>query len=577
MASLIPTLLFSLASFLDLSGLTLLLGASWLHISCLPSGNGEKGYSASVFQRLWRLYLLCMLILAVGSVGILLLRSMEMSGAGFQEVWSVLPTVLLKTQFGTMWLLKSAALLSAGFIWYGSRRHCASRVLGLALFGLAALMAFSRSSSGHLGDFGIFSNQQLNDWLHLLAVSCWAGAIIAVFVLYPVTGAENGMEHESIGPLADRFYILFGPLLAILVFTGWRNSWLLVRDFPALAGSPYGWLLSVKLLLVTVLVARYITLPGPNKNNRLYISNFLRRIRIDTFLVISILLCVSFLIHRVPARHQAHLAYLAAGGGHADEHIYSDMGDETPVVNLMTNPLEIRAGIPVRISLNIKEKDGSPARNLTIIHDRILHAIIIGRDLAVFAHIHPEDLGPITLKMLEEATFPLIYTFPKAGKYLLGVDFAQGEEAYSRTFRLDVANPATMQQPVLDFSSQKTFEGYQVSLDLPDHTATAGIETTLRYVIRRDGEELKDLEPYLGAAMHLAVVSADLKTFVHSHGVVPGTGGHADHLHIVTPAHFGPEIDAGIIFPAPGVYKIFGQFQHGSQVILTEFMVTVKE
>ena len=78
--------------------------------------------------------------------------------------------------------------------------------------------------------------------------------------------------------------------------------------------------------------------------------------------------------------------------------------------------------------MKITQNDGSPLHGLTTIHERILHAVIIGKDLEVFAHIHPEDITPITREMMEKATFPLRFTFPREGEYLLGLDFAKGEE-----------------------------------------------------------------------------------------------------------------------------------------------------
>ena len=104
----------------------------------------------------------------------------------------------------------------------------------------------------------------------------------------------------------------------------------------------------------------------------------------------------------------------------------------------------------------------------------------------------------------------------------------------------------------------------------------AGTEEKLDYVVRKNGAEVLDLAPYLGAAMHLAVVSLDLKTFIHAHGIVPGTGPHNDHLHLSTPARFGPEIEAHVLFPSPGYYKVFAQFKHQGRVILTDFMVHVE-
>jgi hypothetical protein len=77
--------------------------------------------------------------------------------------------------------------------------------------------------------------------------------------------------------------------------------------------------------------------------------------------------------------------------------------------------------------------------------------------------------------------------------------------------------------------------------------------------------------------MHLAIVPVDLKAFIHAHGEIPGEHHeHHDHLHSVPPQRFGPEIDAEVVMPAKGVYKIFSQVKHQGKVLLFDFMVDVQ-
>ena len=89
---------------------------------------------------------------------------------------------------------------------------------------------------------------------------------------------------------------------------------------------------------------------------------------------------------------------------------------------------------------------------------------------------------------------------------------------------------------------------------------------------------MTDLEPYLGAAMHLAVVPTSLNLFIHAHGLTPGEP-HTNHDHLHTtapPDKFGPEIESDIVFPAKGIYKIFSQVKHQGKVLLFDFMVDVQ-
>ena len=52
-------------------------------------------------------------------------------------------------------------------------------------------------------------------------------------------------------------------------------------------------------------------------------------------------------------------------------------------------------------------------------------------DFQTFAHVHVEDTSPVTAQMLKDAVFPVQYTFPRAGKYLIGVDFTAEAQAAS--------------------------------------------------------------------------------------------------------------------------------------------------
>jgi hypothetical protein len=87
--------------------------------------------------------------------------------------------------------------------------------------------------------------------------------------------------------------------------------------------------------------------------------------------------------------------------------------------------------------------------------------------------------------MLQKAVFPLVFTFPKAGEYLVGLDFATSEEAYSKRLTLNVAGEPKMGEPKIDFSTRKTFGEYQVTLTASPETLQAGREATLRYVVEK--------------------------------------------------------------------------------------------
>jgi len=257
-----------------------------------------------------------------------------------------------------------------------------------------------------------------------------------------------------------------------------------------------------------------------------------------------------------------------------------------PVVDMETVPAEITAGSQATIMFLLRDDKNKPIKDLVITHDRLIHVVIISEDLSVFGHIHAEDIGPITTEMRESARFPVRYTFPKAGKYNIAVDFAYGGRGYSELLDLEVGGSPAMGSVQKDLSHEKDFNGYLVKLTISPETPVAGKETTLRYTFTKNGRPVADIEPYLSAAMHLAVINEGVQHyFIHAHGDRPGAMQHRGHeghmaLHmghsVPAGAKFGPEIEANVVFPVRGTYKIFSEIQHDGKVRLIEFMVEVR-
>lgn len=248
------------------------------------------------------------------------------------------------------------------------------------------------------------------------------------------------------------------------------------------------------------------------------------------------------------------------------------------------------AGIPTDFVVSLSEildgKKIGPAKDIGTYHDRILHAIIAGEDLETFAHIHPEDLGPVTDAMRKEARFPFRHTFPKAGRYAITVDYVASGRELSKSFAVHISGEPKMEQKTEEVpagkSRTKEFGDYRVTLTAPRHIK-AGERVTMSYYIEKNGTPAQDLEPYLAAAMHIAIVRQDLSKFTHTHGEASQPGSvwfqqlfgkyFKYHTHFA-PDRFGPEIVTQpwtTVFPTPGVYRIFGEFKHNGAIVVTKF------
>lgn len=284
----------------------------------------------------------------------------------------------------------------------------------------------------------------------------------------------------------------------------------------------------------------------------------------------SLLLALVF-IHVIPHRFLGHKALETM-----------EMKAKAPQseVILKTNPESPIPGTATELTFSLKDESGKPITGLKIEHERILHVQVISEDFQVFSHIHPEDAGPITEQMIQSATFSINYIFPKSGRYLIAVGYMHDTHNVTKKFFIDVGERGIsfIQK---DFAREKWIPniyngGYYVYLTTDPSEIVSGRETVLRYRIANGARQpVEDLEPYLAAPLHLAVISADLSSYQHIHGEIhdPITGEGKHELKIGE--RFGPDIEAHIVFPFPGLYQVFAEFQHQGNVVVASFMLEI--
>lgn len=271
-----------------------------------------------------------------------------------------------------------------------------------------------------------------------------------------------------------------------------------------------------------------------------------------------------------------HQHYKRGAGAHVGHNIEST--GTNLIAELNTNPQEVNANVPAIITFNLKDSKGNLVKDLMISHEKVLHTVIMSEDFSVFVHIHPEDFGNID-EMKENGAYSVKFTFPKAGKYVIAIDFMVNDEMVAKQFIVDVKGEPELDELNPDFSREIDVDGYSVKLSTSPEQIASGKETIINYRIEKDGEPVTDLEPYLGAPMHVAVVSSDLKNFMHTHGELESSEMHGGMMHQAgnnLPNEFGPEIKAYITFAKKGTYFVAGELKHKGNVIVTKFMIDVK-
>ncbi len=205
---------------------------------------------------------------------------------------------------------------------------------------------------------------------------------------------------------------------------------------------------------------------------------------------------------------------------------------------------------------------GQIVRNLLVIHEHLLHLIVVSEDLAFFDHVHPVRQT--------DGSFTIDYKFPHGGPYLLFADITPpGERA--QVFRLPVAATGVDPPPAtVDLSPTLAREvgPYHVEMIVQPRTLVAERETQLAFRLEQDGKPVTDLSPYIGAMGHCVIISEDTQWYLHSHP-------QQFVMSLPADARGGPEVAFHTMFPKPGRYKVWGQFKRGDKIIVADFVVNV--
>ena len=268
-----------------------------------------------------------------------------------------------------------------------------------------------------------------------------------------------------------------------------------------------------------------------------------------------------------------HSSRAMAAGGHAAMPAPVS-ASEAGMSATLGAPANITPGSPARLTYRLHDtRSGAPLTDVVIKHEQPVHLIAVRRDLRHFQHVHPQPTGP--------GEYALDVAFPEAGDYLL---FAELSRASGQTVLLRDHLAVGSSTPATGPSGEARWAnvlagGIRVSLPDSGHLHAGKPQTlTFRLEDAATGDPVRTLQPYLGEPGHVVVISADGGYFAHVHGrsLAAGADPHTTATAPAAAATYGPEIAADVVFPTPGLYKVWGQFQpYGGPVITAEFVVNV--
>lgn len=213
------------------------------------------------------------------------------------------------------------------------------------------------------------------------------------------------------------------------------------------------------------------------------------------------------------------------------------------------------SGSRVPFQFSITRSQGGRLTDYRVTHEKKLHLIVVRRDLTGFQHVHP-TLGA-------DGTWSTRLDLTAAGTYRVFADFAPAGLGRTLTLGTDVSvggefRPTALPAP----AATATVDGYETAVA---GAPVAGRESELTFTVSRAGRPVADLQPYLGAFGHLVSLRPGDLAFLHTHPAQQARAGQ----------HGGPQIRFAAVFPTPGTYRLFLDFQHGGAVRTAEFTITV--
>jgi copper resistance protein D len=202
----------------------------------------------------WRVTIVGAIVALLSGVSLLLAVTANMAGSAAAALDpNTISTVLFDTSFGLVWcwrLLFAFLLIGACLAPLARRRMPAILVLSL-------LLLVSLGWVGHAveGQGVARFVHQINQMVHLLAAGLWLGGLVPLTWLLGRARSPSGAAWISVArDVVPRFSHMGYVAVALLAATGAINTLLLVGSVEALAGTPYGRLLSLKILLFLVMV-----------------------------------------------------------------------------------------------------------------------------------------------------------------------------------------------------------------------------------------------------------------------------------------------------------------------------------
>ncbi len=226
---------------------------------------------------------------------------------------SVIATFLLKTGVGRIAIFEiacaMAACIPAAIAWVTVKKPVAS---GRALL-CAALVAGLGLAAYPFNSHPVTLDQQiagvLSSVAHRLALAVWLGGLPALLLMIGA-GPVADDTRQLAAVVLRRFSRVATVAMGIIIATGVLLTWFLVRNFPSLIGTQYGYLLLVKLALLGGVLAiasglqrKFLPMLELKPSDSI-IRSYASRVKVETIFAFLIVVVASDMAGLAPPEHE---------------------------------------------------------------------------------------------------------------------------------------------------------------------------------------------------------------------------------------------------------------------------------
>jgi hypothetical protein len=211
-------------------------------------------------------------------------------------------------------------------------------------------------------------------------------------------------------------------------------------------------------------------------------------------------------------------------------------------VQLEIESTRLPAGREVDFAFRVVDADGAAVTDFEVEHERLMHLIIVRRDMTGYQHLHPEQR--------DDGTWHVPLRLREAGAYRVFADFQRDGRPVTLGGDVSAAGRFTPRELPAPSDRARTSAGYDVAL----RSNGAAVE----FEVTRRGRPVTDIEPYLGARGHLVALRDGDLAYIHV---------HADEDRLA----FDVE------YPSADRYRLFLQFRHEGRIHTAEFTQEVRD